>query len=221
MRALTLALLLLAPVAYAETNRDQRAADTVSVEGGMHLGAIEGGDYAHATTGGLYATLGLQVSPDFVLEGRLQTAGDPFARGYGSTGWSFGVARYLTDTLRLGGGVRYRRFTDGSGIAEAIGRAFASGFCMDDSACLASIASDDIVTWDMGTEITLASRWHWDVFTLGVEWIALYQPLAVLGAERVFRNVEGERVGAKTFDPPVRDQPREWRALAFTMGVSF
>lgn len=217
-----LALLAPAPAAAGEY-RDLRAQDDAYVEAGVHLGAIGGGAFDHGPSAGIRVALGLWLDPDLALYGALGAHGDPAVHGYSAQSASLGLSWFASDMVRFEGGLRYRRFTDGVGLAEAMGTAI--GNALGAVACLGAPEcrleeEPRLGVHDVGVELGLASQVQWSTFTFGVEWIGVYQPVALLDAAWTVRTDRGERrVDAGGVE--VSDLPREFRFLTLNFGASF
>jgi hypothetical protein len=197
MRHVLLASLLLAGPALGATSAESRAGDAIASE--IALGVT--GGYAQSEGGGLLLSLGgcvgAYVTPDVAIElvGRLGV--DPLV-AYSTQSVGPGVRWFPGNSLHLDGGVRYRHF-------QQIG---ALGWGISDE--LRDLEADDV-----GPELAVGNRWQWGWFTLGVEWIGLYQPLLALDAHATFRG------GRTSADPGLGHLPRELRLATLTTGVSF
>lgn len=218
------ALTALAPLgATAGEYHDLRAADDVYLEAGTHLGAIGGGAFDYGPSMGIRAALGVWLDPDLALQVAVGAHGDLMVHGYGADSVSLGVAWFASDMVRLEGGLRYRRFSDDVGFAEAmgsvIGSAIGAAFCGGAPDCRVE-ADPRLDVEDAGLELGIASQVQWSVFTFGVEWIGFYQPLTLFDARWTARTEEGLRsVHAPGFE--VTDLPREYRFLTLNFGASF
>lgn len=219
-----LALTALAPlVAHATPGREHRAEDHAYLEGAIHTGLTGGGAFDTAVIGGWRAALGVNLTPDLAVEAQVFGSGDPLGSGYASSGWSLGAAWFLTDSFRLGLSTRLREFRDDQGFAEALGRAIGEVIvgalvCGEDCAFATPAA---FVADDIGLELVIASKWHWDVFTLGVEWFAIYTPLVLRDARYEVITDDGRRVTVDTDNVDARDMPMDMRFLSVSLGASF
>lgn len=218
-----LALTALAPLtAHATPGREHRAQDHAYLEAGMHTGVTGGGAFDAAVIGGWRAALGVNLAPDLAIEAQVFGSGDSLASGYASSGWSLGAAFFLTDSLRLGASVRAREFVDDQGFAETLGRAIGEAFgalICGDACALGTPAA--FVGDDIGFELALASKWHWDVFTLGVEWFTVYTPVVLTDARYEVITDDGRRITVDTDNVGARDMPMDVRFLSISLGASF
>ncbi len=150
---------------------------------------------------------------------------DPAVTGYQSTGLTFGATWFVLDTLRLGAGVTHRDFADmasmGEGLGAAIGSAIGAAFCteVEDPQCAATAGLGRTSVQDIGLEIGIVSEWQWGAFTLGVEWLAAYQPIAILDQSV---QVSGDGQAADRAAPlEVSDLPFDLRFGTVMLGASF
>ena len=116
-------------------------------------------------TGGLRNTItvGMRLSPTLAMEITMQGASTLFSDDTtlhltGGINWAF------LPNLALNGGLGTRSIkeSDSSGLFDF------SASCDE---------TTEIRAKDWGAQIGLSSDWQWGGFTLGIEWISIYQPL--------------------------------------------
>ncbi len=220
----TFTALALATAAAAAPTAEERADDRFYVHGGPSVGVVYGGDFDTATGFGLRAEAGVRISPDVALQLGAGVVTDIAASGYEASDATLGATWFVFEHLRLSGGVHYRQFVDSESIGEGIGAAFGAAFgavlCDGDPECQPEIVSERLTVHDLGLELGLAIEWQWGSFTLSVEWLAAYQPIALLAQTREVKKSNGEELEVPS-ELGLSDLPIDVRFGTVMLGASF
>ena len=173
------------------TLRELRADDTAAISMGFFLYNIIG------IGTGLQA--GFYAAPDTLIEGDLLGAAAIFPDLPISASMSVGVRQFLTGSLYIKGAFRYRNLHFSKFLLTGQVNDF-----------------DYTAQKDLGLDLAFGNRWQWGSFILGLEWVSLYLPVAILKAESVFEN--DERV---SLDSNATSTRLDVRYLQLQLGASF
>jgi hypothetical protein len=135
--------------------------------------------------------------------------------GFESTSLGLGTRVAITSWLALGGTLRYREIATTAAMETTI-RSMVAGVSGD--------ASDRrrYAATDLGMSTSLSSGWRFGALTVGVEWLSLYEPIAVLDHTLRTISMGGDGEPEVTAEEMVLgDTPMEVTYGKVRLGVNF
>ncbi|MEO1271023.1 MAG: hypothetical protein AAFX99_23280 [Myxococcota bacterium] len=167
-------------------------------------------------------SVGYFLTPDLILELEgvwMRASNDVVLSTVRKTSGGFSLAArarwFVANTFHLQGGFRWRHYdaTDGgtAGINDALGNPSVPSY---------TVVSSRYVVNDLLLELGIANRWQWSNFHLGVTWLALGFPIAILkSTEQLYDQSTGEYVqdGVTNIDRV----PWDVRFMSVQLGASF
>ena len=219
---------------FAAPTLEERKNDIIYMETGLGLDNVGSGYLSGYQGIGVLARVGARLSPSLGAEVSFSSSSELFNTSYNER-LTVGVNWMVMPNFSISGGIGARRLygddsdSFGATIGKALGTVAGVIVCsaLTDGSCEpVPVAEEDTIvigteTVDLGIELGLSSQWQWRFLTLGVEWAAIYQPVAILQQNRTITNITKNTAVSLNPDLKLSDVPINARFATITLGASF